>query len=137
MTNALGISDIFSQKITFKVGEEMAKKLKNQNFSEAINYLLNHYIIFPPNLVQMIDSLVKCKSLGYTCKEDFFYEAAIWKLKALTANIENIEVPKTLYNQLQTAITEMNLPYSSVNDFIEEQMKKLNQQYKQWKEQQQ
>ena len=71
MINALGFSDIFSQKITFKVGEKMAEKLKNQNFSEAINYLLNHYIIFPPNLVQMIDSSVKCKSLGYTCKEDF------------------------------------------------------------------
>ena len=83
-------------------------------------------------MVHSVDSLVtNNKRLGYGCKEEFFYEAAVWRLEALNENIENLEVSKTLYSQAETAIKEMDLPYTSVDDFVEEQMKNLHKQHDQ------
>ena len=47
-----------------------------------------------------------------------------WRFYALNENIENIEVSKALYFQLETTIAAMDLLCSSFNDY-EEQMKNL------------
>jgi hypothetical protein len=60
-------------------------------------------------------------------------EAAGWRLKSYIENIEILDVPKDLYEQAEAAINEMDLPYTGVSDFIEEQMKRLHEQHEQWK----
>jgi len=135
MVKTVRVSDKVSDKLTVVVGQVTAEKLARQTYSDAIKYLLDRHVVFPSEMISYVEELINNKQLGYSSKEEFFYEAARWRLKSYDENIEIIEVPKDLYDQVETAINQMNLPYTSVSDFVEEQMKKLHEQHDQWKEQ--
>ncbi|MFH1328743.1 MAG: hypothetical protein ABIH76_07890 [Candidatus Bathyarchaeota archaeon] len=38
-----------------------------------------------------------------------------------------------MYEKTKTAIEDLDLPFMGVDDFVEEQLKKLNEQHDQWK----
>ena len=42
---------------------------------------------------------------------------------------------KKRYEKTKVAIEDLNLPFMDVDDFVEEQMKRLHEQHEQWKEQ--
>lgn len=42
---------------------------------------------------------------------------------------------KKRYEKTKVAIEDLNLPFMEVDDFVEEQMKRLHEQHEQWKEQ--
>lgn len=44
-------------------------------------------------------------------------------------------VNKKRYEKTKVAIEDLNLPFMEVDDFVEEQMKRLHEQHEQWKEQ--
>jgi len=123
---------------TVRVTEKMSEQLTvlvGKTYSDAIKYLLDHHVVFPPKLISHIDELIKNSQLGYRSKEEFLYEAARRLLKLINENIESINVPRNMYEKTKTAIEDLDLPFMGVDDFVEEQLKKLNEQHDQWKEQ--
>lgn len=129
------VSDKLSEKLPVLVGQVTAEKLAEQTYSDAIKYLLDHHIVFPSELISRIEELIKNKHLGYSSKEEFLYEAARQLLKYYSEDIESIKVRRYIYEKAKIAIEDLNLPFMSVDDFVEEQIKKLSEQHNQWKEQ--
>jgi len=92
--------------------------------------------ILPPELLSEVERFItENKDLGYTTIEDFFRDTARWRIKTLSGTIECIEIHKKLYDKAKTAIDDLELPYMSVSDFVEEQIKKLAEQHDQYIEQ--
>jgi regulator of sirC expression with transglutaminase-like and TPR domain len=115
------------------VGQDTAEMLAKQTYSDAIKYLLDHHVVFPPELTSRIEELLKNSQIGYRSKEEFLYEAARQLLKYYSEDIESIKVRRHLYEKAKTAIEDLDLPFTSVDDFVEEQIKKLHEQHGQWK----
>lgn len=135
MAKTVRVSDKLSEKLPVLVGQVTAEKLAAQTYSDAIKYLLDHHVVFPSELISRIEELIKNKHLGYSSKEEFLYEAARQLLKYYSEDIESIKVRRYIYEKAKIAIEDLNLPFMSVDDFVEEQIKKLNEQHEQWKEQ--
>jgi hypothetical protein len=92
-------------------------------------------VIIPPELLAKVEEFIEERNLGFTTRDEFFREAARWTLKSYDEDIECINVPKQMYEKTKAAIEDLNLPFMGVDDFVEEQMKKLHEQHDQWKEQ--
>jgi hypothetical protein len=135
MVKTVRVSDKLSNQLTVLVGKITAEKLARQTYSDAIKYLLDHHIVFPPELVSHIEELIKNKQLGYSSKEGFLYDAVRRTLKLYGEDIVCIYVRRDRYEKVKAAIEELGLPFTCVDDFIEEQADKLLEQYDQWKEQ--
>ena len=56
-------------------------------------------------------------------------------LKSYNEDIDSINLRRYGYEKTKTAIEGLNLPFMGVDDFVEEQLKKLHELYDQWKEQ--
>ena len=135
MVKTVRVSDKLSNQLTVLVGKMTAEKLARQTYSDAIKYLLDHHVVFPSELISRIEELIKNKQLGYSSKEEFLYEAARQLLKYYSEDIESVKIRRQLYEKAKIAIENLNLPFMSVDDFVEEQIKKLDEQHDQWKEQ--
>ena len=135
MLKPVRVPEKMSEQYTVLVGKLTAEKLEKQTYSDAIKYLLDHHIVFPSELISHIEELIKNNQLGYRSKEEFLYESARQLLKYYSEDIESIKVRRHLYKKAKTAIEDLDLPFISVDDFVEEQLKKLHEQHDQWKEQ--
>ena len=135
MAKTIRVSDKMSEKLTVLVGQNTAEKLAKQTYSDAIKYLLDRHVVFPSEMISYVEELIKNNELGYRSKEEFLYEAARQLLKYYSEDIESIKVRRHLYEKAKTAIEDLDLPFISVDDFVEEQLKKLHEQHDQWKEQ--
>ena len=135
MVKTVRVSDKLSNQLTVLVGKMTAEKLARQTYSDAIKYLLDHHVVFPSEHISRIEELIKNKQLGYSSKEEFLYEAARQLLKYYSEDIESVKIRRQLYEKAKIAIENLNLPFMSVDDFVEEQIKKLDEQHDQWKEQ--
>ena len=135
MLKTVRVPDKLSEQLTVLVGRETAEKLEKQTYSDAIKYLLDHHVVFPSEVISHIEELIKNNELGYRSKEEFLYEAARQLIKYYSEDIESIKVRRHLYEKTKTAIEDLDLPFISVDDFVEEQLKKLHEQHDQWKEQ--
>jgi len=132
----LRISDDVHQKLTGLLGELTAQTMKMQTYTDAIENLLGQSVILPPELLAQVEGFIdENKHLGYTTKEEFFRDAARWRLKSLSEEYEHVEVRKDVYEKLENAIKEMDLPFVDVSDFIDEQIKDALEKYSEWKEQ--
>lgn len=65
----------------------------------------------------------------FTTREEFIRDAIRWRLRFLKEEYEYIEIPKEEYEKLQQAIKDMETPFLSVSDFIEQQTKNLLEKY--------
>jgi len=135
MAKTVSVSDKMSDQLTVLVGKITAEKLAKQTYSDAIKYLLDHHVVFPSELISYVEELISNKQLGYSSKEEFFYDAARRTLKSYDEDIECINVRRHMYEKTKTAIDDLDLPFMGVDDFVEEQMKKLHEQHDKWKEQ--
>jgi metal-responsive CopG/Arc/MetJ family transcriptional regulator len=132
----LRISEDAHQKLTALLGELTAQTMKMQTYTDAIESLLGQSVMLPPELLAEVEAFIQDKRhLGYTTKEEFFRDAARWRLKSLSDDYESVEVRKDVYDKLESAIQEMDLPFVGVSDFIDEQLKTALEQYAEWKEQ--
>ena len=93
-----------------------------------------HLLVVFWNSEQVEDFINEKKHLGYTTKEEFFRDAARWRFKSLSDEYEYVEVPKDVYEKLEHAMKEMELPFLGVSDFIDEQIKSALEKYGEWKE---
>jgi hypothetical protein len=110
--------------------------MKVQTYTDVIKSLLERLVILPPELLSEVESFVEDKkNLGYTTREEFFRDATRWRLKSLSEGIECVEVSREMYEKTKIAIKEMDLPFLTVRDFVDEQMKELHEQHAQWKAQ--
>ena len=135
MLKTARVTEKMSEQYTVLVGRETAEKLEKQTYSDAIKYLLDHHIVFSSEIISHIEELIKSNNLGYCSKEEFLFEAARQLLKYYSEDIESIKVRRHLYEKTKNAIEDLDLPFISVDDFVEEQLKKLHEQHDQWKEQ--
>ena len=135
MLKTVKVPEKISEKLSVLVGRETAEKLEKQTYSDAIKYLLDQHVVFPPQMISQIEELIKNKQVGYRSIEEFLYEAARSLLKSYNEEIETICVRSYIYEKAKTAIEDLDLPFRGVEDFLEEQLKKLSEQHDQWKEQ--
>jgi hypothetical protein len=132
----LRISEDAHQKLTALLGELTAQTMKMQTYTDAIENLLGQSVMLPPELLTEVENFIEeNKHLGYTTKEEFFRDAARWRLRFLKDEYEYVEVRKEEYEKLESAIKEMDLPFLGVSGFIDQQIKGALEQYSEWKEQ--
>ncbi|MEM3697386.1 MAG: ribbon-helix-helix domain-containing protein [Candidatus Bathyarchaeia archaeon] len=126
----LRISDDAHQKLTALLGELTAQTMKMQTYTDAIESLLSQSVILPPELLNEIESFIqKNRHLGFTTREEFIRDAVRWRLRFLREDYEYIEIPREEWERVQQAIRDMELPFLSVNEFIEQQIKSLLEKY--------
>jgi len=132
----LRISDDVHQKLTSLLGELMAQTSKMQTYQDAIKAMLTQSVILPPELLAQVENFInEKKHLGYTTKEEFFRDAARWRLRFLGDEYKYVEVRKDMYEKLEHAMKEMELPFLGVSDFIDQQIKSALEKYSEWQEQ--
>lgn len=132
----LRISDNVHQKLTSLLGELTAQTSKMQTYQDAIKAMLTQSVTLPPELLAQVEKFIEeNKHLGYTTKEEFFRDAARWRLRFLNDEYEYVEVRKEEYEELESAIKEMNMPLIGVGDFIDQQIKDALEKYAEWQEQ--
>jgi len=129
----LRISDDAHQKLTALLGEITAQTMKMQTYTDAIESLLSQSVMLPPELLAEIENFIgENKHLGYTTREELIREAIRFKLGALKEQCEYIEIPKEDYERLQQAIRDMDTGFLSVDDFIDQQIRKLLEKHQAW-----
>ena len=131
----LRITDDVHEKLTGLLGELTAETLKMQTYTDAIKNLLDTSVLIPSDLLIKVEEFIKERDLGFTTREEFFREAARRTLKFYDEDLEFVSLKRHKYEKARNAINELDLPFVSVDDFFEEQIDKLLEQYYQWKEQ--
>lgn len=129
----LRISEDAHQRLTALLGELTAQTMKMQTYTDAIESLLSQSVILPPEFLAQIESFIEeNKHLGYTTREEFIRDAVRWRLRFLKDEYEYLEIPKEEHEKLQQAIKEMEMPFLSVGDFIDQQIKSLLEKHVEW-----
>lgn len=129
----LRISDDAHQRLTALLGELTAQTMKMQTYTDAVESLLSQSVILPSEVLSQIESFIdENRHFGYTTREEFIRDAVRWRLRFLREEYEYIEVPKAEYEKLQQVIKDMDLPFPSLNDFVDQQIKGLLEKYNEW-----
>jgi len=129
----LRISDDAHQRLTALLGELTAQTMKMQTYTDAIENLLSQSVILPSELLAQIESFIEeNRRLGFTTREEFIRDAVRWRLRFLKERYEYLEIPKEEYEKLQYAIKEMEMPFLSVSDFIDQQIRSLLEKHAEW-----
>jgi metal-responsive CopG/Arc/MetJ family transcriptional regulator len=132
----LRISDDAHLRLTSLLGELTAQTMRMQTYTDAIESLLSQSVILPSEVLTQIESFIDGnRQLGYTTREEFIRDAVRWRLRFLRGGYEYIEVPKEEYERLQQAMKDMDLPFLSVSDFIDQQIKSLLEKHADWSRQ--
>ena len=126
----LRISDDAHQRLTALLGELTAQTMKMQTYTDAIESLLSQSVILPPELLNQIESFIEeNRHFGFTTREEFIRDAVRWRLRFLRENYEYIEIPRDECERVMQAIRDMELPFLSVDEFVEQQIKNLLEKY--------
>jgi Arc/MetJ-type ribon-helix-helix transcriptional regulator len=129
----LRISEDAHQRLTALLGELTAQTMKMQTYTDAIENLLSQSVILPSELLAQVESFIKeNRHLGFTTREEFIRDAVRWRLRFLKERYEYLEIPKEEYEKLQYAIKEMEMPFLSVSDFIDQQIRSLLEKHAAW-----
>jgi Arc/MetJ-type ribon-helix-helix transcriptional regulator len=132
----LRISDDAHQRLTALLGELTAQTMKMQTYTDAVESLLSQSVILPSELLAQIESFIEeNRQLGYTTREELIRDAVRWRLRFLKEEYEYMEVPREEYERLQQALKDMEMPFLSVNDFIDHQIKSLLEKHAEWMKQ--
>ena len=129
----LRISDDAHQRLTALLGELTAQTMKMQTYTAAIESLLSQSVILPPELLAQVEVFIEeNRHFGYTTREEFIRDAVRWRLRFLKGEYEYVEIPKEDYERLQQALKDMEMPFLSVSDFIDQQIKSMLEKYGEW-----
>jgi metal-responsive CopG/Arc/MetJ family transcriptional regulator len=115
------------------LGELTAQTMKMQTYTDAIENLLSQSVILPSELLVQIEGFIEeNRHFGFTTREEFIRDAVRWRLRFLKEEYEYVEIPKEEYEKLQQAIKEMEMPFQSVSDFIDQQIRSLLEKHAEW-----
>jgi len=132
----LRISEDAHQRLTALLGELTAQTMKMQTYTDAIESLLSQSVILPPEFLAQIESFIEeNRHLGFTTREEFIRDAVRWRLRFLKEEYEYLEIPREDHEKLQQAIKDMEMPFLSVGDFIDQQIKNLLEKHAEWTKQ--
>ena len=132
----LRISDDAHQKLTGMLGEITAQTMKMQTYTDAIENMLSQSVTLPPELLNETQNFIDTnKQLGYTSREEFIRDAIRYRLRFLKNQTEYIELSKEDYEKLTQAISDMDTPFQSVENFISQQICALLEKYADWAKQ--
>ena len=132
----LRISDDAHQRLTALLGELTAQTMKMQTYTDAIENLLSQSVILPSELLVQVEGFIEeNRHLGFTTREEFIRDAVRWRLRFLKERYEYLEIPKEEYEKLQQAIKEMEMPFLSVSNFIDQQIRSLLEKHAEWMKQ--
>ena len=130
----LKISDDIHSKLTGLLGELTAQTNKMQTYQDAINALLQESVMLPPELILKTENFIgENKDLGYTTKEEFVRDAVRFRLQWLKNDTMCLEIPKDQYEELDKAVQEMNLPFNTVEQFIDYNISQVLDKYEEYK----
>ena len=122
------------EKLTAMLGELMAQKKKLQSYADVISYILERAVILPDALLEEVDRFIKRHPhLGFTTREEFIRDAIRHRIRELTDEFEEIEIPREDYERLQEAIRETHMPFLTPADLIHHQIREVLQKYEEWK----
>jgi len=131
------ISDDIHSKLTSLLGELTAQSSKMQTYQDAINALLKESVMLPPELIAQTESFIEeNKQMGFTTKEEFVRDAIRRSLNLLRSGNECVEIPRDQYEELNEAVREMDLPFHTAEQFINNQIDVVLEKYKEYKKQQ-
>ena len=131
----LKISDDVHSKLTSLLGELMAESSKMQTYQDAINALLKESVMLPAELIAQTENFIEeNKNMGFTTKEEFVRDAIRFRLSWLRGNNECIEVPREQYEKIEIALKDLNLPFLSVDHFVNNQINELLEKYDEYLE---
>jgi hypothetical protein len=117
------ITDETHKKLTVTLGSLMARTGTLQTYSDATEALISSSVTLNPDLIAEVEKYVdENKQQGYMTGEEFIAEATRFLLRLKSKEYKYIEVPKEKYEKLNKALKEMNMPYSSVKEFINRQI---------------
>ena len=129
----LRISDGAHQRLTALLGELTAQTMKMQTYTDAIENLLSQSVILPSELLAQVEGFIEeNRHLGFTTREEFIRDAVRSRVRFLKERYEYLEIPKEEYEKLQYAIKEMEMPFLSVSDFIDQQIRSLLEKHAEW-----
>ncbi len=132
----LRISDDAHQKLTCMLGEITAQTMKMQTYTDAIENLLSTSVSLPPELLNETQIFIEAnRKLGYTSREEFIRDAIRTQLRFIKDQYTYIEIPKDEYEKLQQALADLDTEFLSVDDFVNQQIKKLLQKHQEWQKQ--
>ena len=63
------------------------------------------------------------EQLGYATKEELISDAVQRRLRILSGDYKLVKLPKQKYEELESAIKEMNMPFRNATGFIQKQIK--------------
>lgn len=113
----------------------MTQTSKMQTYQDAINALISESVILPQEVLTQIQNFIEeNKNLGYTTREEFIRDAIRFRLTWLSKEHEYLEIPKGQYDMLSEALREMNTPFRSVENFINNQIEEALAKYEDWKQ---
>ncbi len=128
------ISDDIHAKLTGLLGELTAQTNKLQTYQDAINALMQESIMLPPEVIVQTQNFVEeNRDLGFTTKEEFVRDAIRRSLKLLKSGNETIEIPRDQYEELNEAVKEMNMPFRSAEQFVNNQINEVLEKYEEYK----
>ena len=131
------ISDDIHSKLTSLLGELTAQSSKMQTYQDAINALLKESVMLPPELIAQTESFIEeNKQMGFTTKEEFVRDAIRRSLNLLRSGNECIEIQRDQYEELNEAVREMDMPFRTAEQFINNQIDAVLEKYKEYKKQQ-
>jgi hypothetical protein len=71
--------------------------------------------------------------MGFTTKEEFVRDAIRFRLNWLKSGNECIEIPREQYEELNEAVKEMDLPFRTVEQFVNSQINAVLEKYEDYK----
>ena len=130
----LKISDDVHTKLTGLLGELTAQTSKMQTYQDAINALLKESVMLPPEVIAQTENFIEeNKQMGFTTKEEFVRDAIRFRLNWLKGGNECLEIPREQYEALNEAIKEMDLPFRTVEQFVNNQIDNVLERYEEYK----
>ena len=130
----LKISDDIHSKLTSLLGELMAQTSKMQTYQDAVNALIKESVMLPPELIAQTENFIEeNRQMGFTTKEEFVRDAIRRSLNLLRSGNECIEIPRDQYEELNEAVREMDMPFRSAEQFVNDQIDAVLEKYKEYK----
>ena len=71
--------------------------------------------------------------MGFTTKEKFVRDAIRFRLDWLRSGNECLEIPRSQYEDLIEALKEMNIPFRTPEQFVNNQIDAVLQKYEEYK----
>jgi len=120
----LRVSNSVYQQLTRLLGKLTAQNGVMKTFNDVVEDLVSRRVLLPPEMLKHIQKFVITnKQLRYASKEEFISDAAQPRLRILSGEYTLVKLPKQKYEELESAIKKMNMPFPNAIDFVRKQIR--------------